>query len=158
MGYDNYPIRALAGWRKFPLQKGCCWKPKFWPKVKNKQDCIDRYSLHWGAVPGMEGVAGPGVPGPGGCAWSRRGAWSGGVSQHALRQTPPVNRMTNRRNITLPQTLFAGSNHYVSNSISTYNDIEKFIEIFHETWHSWWIFLKGNPYCERNQFSKESYC
>ena len=34
-----------------------------------------------------------------------------GVSQHALRQTPPVNRMTNRcKNITLPQTSFAGGN------------------------------------------------
>ena len=31
------------------------------------------------------------------------------VSQHALRQTPPVNRMTDRcKNITLPQTSFAG--------------------------------------------------
>ena len=34
---------------------------------------------------------------PGG-AWSGGGAWSreGVVSHHALRQTPPVNRMTNR--------------------------------------------------------------
>ena len=35
----------------------------------------------------------------------------GGVSQHALRQTPPVNRITNRcKNITWPQTSFAGGN------------------------------------------------
>ena len=34
-----------------------------------------------------------------------------GVSQHALRQTPPLNRMTDRcKNITLPQTSFAGGN------------------------------------------------
>ena len=79
-----------------------------------------------------------GVPGPGGClvqgvAWSMEGClvwgvpglggfWSGGVwfrgvpglgvvSQHALRQTPLVNRMTDRcKNITLPQTSFAGGN------------------------------------------------
>ena len=37
------------------------------------------------------------------------GASSGGVSQHALRWNPPVNRMTNRcKNITLPQTSFVG--------------------------------------------------
>ena len=35
----------------------------------------------------------------------------GVVPQHALRQTPPVNRMTNRcKNITLPQTSFAVGN------------------------------------------------
>ena len=40
------------------------------------------------------------------------GLLQGGVSQHALRQTPPVNRMTNRcKNITLPQTSFAGGNY-----------------------------------------------
>ena len=34
------------------------------------------------------------------------------VSQHALRQTPHVNRMTDRcKNITLPQTSFAGGNN-----------------------------------------------
>ena len=67
-----------------------------------------------------------GVPGPrgGAClvlggAWSGGGAWSQGgclpgprmvpgpgrvVSQHALRQTPPVNRITDAcENITLPQ-------------------------------------------------------
>ena len=58
-----------------------------------------------------------------GDAWSRGGLLLGGggvgpgpggeeggvISQHALRQTPPVNRMTNRcKNITLPQTSFAG--------------------------------------------------
>ena len=52
--------------------------------------------------------SGRGVPSPGGM-----GAWSGGVSQHALRQTPPpVNRMTNRcKNITLLQTSFAGGKY-----------------------------------------------
>ena len=56
-----------------------------------------------------------GVHSPGGVVYSPGGAWSGGcmvwgvhdpgglVSQHALRQTPPVNRMTNGcKNITLP--------------------------------------------------------
>ena len=66
------------------------------------------------------GLPGPGgVPGPGGCTWSLgvylvpgvylsgEGSWSG---------TPPpplVNRMTNWcKNITLPQTSFAGNNNY----------------------------------------------
>ena len=64
--------------------------------------------------------------GGGGLLWGRgvssRGVSSGGsppggvvVSQHALRQTPPVNRMTNRcKNITLPQTSFAGGNRQVA--------------------------------------------
>ena len=58
-------------------------------------------------------------------AWSggcmvRGGAWSWGVvSQHALRQTPPVNRMTNScKNITLPQTSFAGGNKYNSTNLN----------------------------------------
>ena len=70
-------------------------------------------------------LRGRGVPGPGGCAWSGGlgvpgprgcllggGAWSRGVSaggvvsQHALRQTPPLNRMTNRcKNITFATSL-----------------------------------------------------
>ena len=49
---------------------------------------------------------------PGGSPWSQGGLWSGGglpgprgVSQHALRQTPPVNRMTDTsKNITLATT------------------------------------------------------
>ena len=49
-----------------------------------------------------------GVPGPGAGA----GPGGGVVSQHALRQSAPVNRMTNRcENITLPQTSFAGGNN-----------------------------------------------
>ena len=41
----------------------------------------------------------------------------GGVSQHAMRQTPsPVNRMTDRcKNITLPQISFAGGNYWSMN-------------------------------------------
>ena len=36
------------------------------------------------------------------------------VSQHALRQTPPVDRILDTRseNITLPQTSFVGGNNY----------------------------------------------
>ena len=55
------------------------------------------------------------VPGPRGCTWSRGGlvlggTWSpGGVPAQVL---PPVNRMTDRcKNITLPQTSFAGDNN-----------------------------------------------
>ena len=60
-----------------------------------------------------------GVPGPGGCTWSQ-GVSAPGVSAPCrdvpgLRGDqvlpPPVNRMTNRcKNITLPQTSFAGGN------------------------------------------------
>ena len=49
------------------------------------------------------------LPG-GGSPWrgvSLEGVSLEGVSQHALRQTPPVNRMTDAcENITLPQTSF----------------------------------------------------
>ena len=76
----------------------------------------------WSGLPGLGG----GLPGPGGSAWSGGclpgggvcpvwggvcqvggSAWSGGwvVSQHALRQTPPVNGMTDGcKNITLATT------------------------------------------------------
>ena len=60
-----------------------------------------------GGVPGSVG----GVPGPGeGCTWSQGGVpGPGGVPAQVL---PPVNRMTDRcKNITLPQTSFAGSNN-----------------------------------------------
>ena len=55
-------------------------------------------------VPGLGGVPGPrGVPGPGGCTWSRGCTWSGVY----------LNRMTDRcKNITLPQTSFAGGNEF----------------------------------------------
>ena len=55
----------------------------------------------------LGGVPAPGgVPGPGGCLL-RGGDWCWGVvSQHALRQTPPVNRMTDRcKNITFATSL-----------------------------------------------------
>ena len=55
--------------------------------------------------------------------WAWRGSpWQGGVSQHALRQTPPptVNRMTDAcENITLPQTSFAGGNKKTFNRSAT---------------------------------------
>ena len=74
----------------------------------------------WGGVC-FGGVWSRGVPGPGGVsvpgglvvgvAWSRGGLLLGGcllpggvVSQHALRQTPPVDRITDTcKNITLAQ-------------------------------------------------------
>ena len=54
---------------------------------------------------GGGGVSAPGgVSGLGGLL-PGSGVWLGGVSQHALRQTPPVNRMTDRcKNITLATT------------------------------------------------------
>ena len=64
-------------------------------------------SMLWAReVPGSGG----GVPGPGGGV-----VWWEVLSQHALRQTPLVNRMTNRcKNITLPQTSFAvGKNNVI---------------------------------------------
>ena len=56
-----------------------------------------------------------GVPGLGGCTWSRREGVPGlgGVPSPRgwCQVLPPVNRMTNKcKNITLPQTSFAGSN------------------------------------------------
>ena len=60
--------------------------------------------------PGGCMVLGGGVHGPRG--WCMVPGGRGVVCQHALRQTPPVNRMTNRcKNITLPQTSFAGGNN-----------------------------------------------
>ena len=66
----------------------------------------------WGLLPwGVSawGVSAQGVSAPGGvCSWggvSAGGGWGCVVSQHAPRQTPPVNRMTNRcKNITLATT------------------------------------------------------
>ena len=54
-----------------------------------------------GGVPGLECVPGP-----------RGGTWSRGV--YLPRYSPLVNRMTNRcKNITLPQTSFAGSKNWI---------------------------------------------
>ena len=98
---------------------------QFSEKTFGKQDCIpvgcvppvDRISLvpgggcawSWGGEKGVVClVPGGGVPGPGGLVC----LVGGGVPQHALRQTPPVNRMTNRcKNNTLPQTSFADGNN-----------------------------------------------
>ena len=47
----------------------------------------------------------------GGCTWSRRCTWSRGGT---VPGNPPVNRMTDRcKNITLPQTSFAGGNNHI---------------------------------------------
>ena len=83
-----------------------------------------------GGLPGLGGVPGPGwlylvlggvpgpggIPGPRGCTWSWgvylvQGVYlAGGVPAQVL---PPVNRMTDRcKNITLPQTSFAGGNEF----------------------------------------------
>ena len=76
---------------------------------------ISQRALWWGvSAPGEGGclllgglLMGGSAPGGGVCLWSQ-----GGVSQHALGQTPPVNRMTDGcKNITLPQTSFAGGKY-----------------------------------------------
>ena len=82
-------------WGVYLVPEGCTW---FW-------GC----TWSWGG-----GVPGPGegvylvlgdVPGPRGCTWSRGGVAARGY----LPRYPPVNRMTDRcKNITLPQTSFAG--------------------------------------------------
>ena len=57
------------------------------------------------------------VPGgcmPGGCLPSGVSAWGGGVSILVCNgsDTPPVNKITDRcKDVTLPQTSFAGSNN-----------------------------------------------
>ena len=65
--------------------------------------------LVWGSVPGPRGCA-PGLGVylvPGGCTWSQ-------VGGPAQVLPPPVNRMIDRcKNITLPQTSFAGGNNMV---------------------------------------------
>ena len=77
----------------------------------------------WGVYLVLRGAPGPGVylvwgvyliwgvylvPGLGGCTWSQEGTCPG---------TPPVNTMTNRcKNITLPQTSFAGGKNKVASS------------------------------------------
>ena len=75
-----------------------------------------------GGVPGWGVVSGPGggapglggVPGPGGCTWLGCLLLGRCVPGHGggVRYSPPVNRMTNRcKNITLPQTSFAGGKY-----------------------------------------------
>ena len=69
---------------------------------QEKQECIPVGCVPSATVAVCRGVPAPGgclpapgagrVPGPGGDVCSR-----GVVSQHALRQTPPVNRMTDRQ-------------------------------------------------------------
>ena len=64
----------------------------------------------------LGGVCYQGVSAPGGCLLpgGRCLLQGGGYSRYALRQTPPVDRMTNRyKNITLPQTSFVGGNNFV---------------------------------------------
>ena len=61
-----------------------------------------------GGVPSLGGVPGPGgVSAPGGVC-----VWSGGVSQHALRQTPlpPVDRHMLVKTLPWPNFVAAGKN------------------------------------------------
>ena len=71
-----------------------------WMSAWSRGGWMSAWSRGGGCLPGPGGVDVCLVPG--GSAWSGGGGWS---SQHALRQTPPVNRMTNRcKNITLATT------------------------------------------------------
>ena len=81
--------------------------------------------LPGGLVPG--GVWSRGVSGPGGCVWcggclllgglvlggvcSCGGLLRGGISQHALRQTPPVDRHTPVKILPWPNFIAAGNNN-----------------------------------------------
>ena len=98
---------------------GCTWSPGGW------------------GVPGLGGCTWSqgGVPGRGGvylvrgCTWSGGHTWSWGVylvwgctcpggGGYLPRYSPPVNRMTNRcKNISLPQTSFAGGNNRLLKSV-----------------------------------------
>ena len=63
------------------------------------------------------GVSGPGGVWSGGVLFApgKGGLVPGGVSQHALRQTPPVNRITNTcKNITLATTSLRPVINYIS--------------------------------------------
>ena len=70
----------------------------------------------WGGVPGPRRVSGPRA---GVCLLLGGGVCSGGcLLPGGCQVLPPVNRMTNRyKNITLPQTSFAGSNKVISSNI-----------------------------------------
>ena len=64
-----------------------------------------------GGLPIPGGLLPGGVPAPGWCPPVDLLLEGMVVSQHSLRQPPPVNRMIDRcKNITLPQTSFAGGN------------------------------------------------
>ena len=103
-------------------------------KIKSKQDYIPVGCVPPARRPYLRGPAGGqgGVPGLGVCTWSGGYlvggcTWSGGVpglggylvgGVYLVRYSPPVNRMTNRcKNITLPQTSFAGGNKYFQRNI-----------------------------------------
>ena len=110
------------------LVRGCTWS--------------QGVNLVWGyLVQGMYLVLG-GVPGPGGCTWSGGctylgGTWSGDVPAQGRYTPPPVNRMTDRcKNITLPQTSFAGGNNcFKKTQFCIMNDI---------------VNHKRSQYCERH--------
>ena len=93
-----------------PGPGGCTWS---WGVY-----LVPGVNLVLGGVPGPRGVylvwgvPGPGgVPGPRGCTWSQGGV-PGPRGVYLVRYSPPVNRMTNRcKNITLPQTSFAGGKY-----------------------------------------------
>ena len=74
------------------LVRGCTWSGG----CNWSQGCVSGLGVY--LVQGVPGLGG--APGPGGCTWS------GGYYAQVL---PPWNRMTDRcKNITLPQTSFAG--------------------------------------------------
>ena len=59
-----------------------------------------------GLVPGVSAPGGGLVPG----GWSRGGLLGGGISQHALRQTRPVDRQTPVKILPWPNFVAAGNN------------------------------------------------
>ena len=108
-----------------PMKQDCipvgCVPPACWPYLPACTAVGWGYLLLGGCLllghSAPSGVSAPrGVPAPGGCL----PLVLGGVSQYAVRQTPSVNRMTDRcKNITLPTTLFAGSKHYLAPNVAS---------------------------------------
>ena len=77
---------------------------------------ISRGSPWWGVL-AEEGLLGRGVSLAGGCSWQ-----GGCHARHAGIPPPPVNRMTNKcKNITLPQTSFAGGNKFIHCTLPKYH-------------------------------------
>ena len=89
----------------------------------------------WGCMPGPGGCL-PG-PGLGGCP-----PGLGGIPA-CTEADPPVNRMTDRcKNITLPQTSFAGGNNNTKQSLGGTSRCEVFLRLSHaarETAHRFYL-------------------
>ena len=116
MGLDLIPLKFPLG---VGLEGGSPWQGGLLGGGSPWQGVSLAWGSPWqggllGGVSLAGGLLGMGVSLAGGSPWQgglpgRGVSLAGGVSQHALRQIPPLNRMTDAcENITLPQTSFAG--------------------------------------------------